>query len=575
MTQAVQPGRERRPLRVGVFVDSLQQPRWVHALLSAIDASTFSTVALVVLADGAHRETTGVGQRAQRLLAQSQHWVYALYHELDDVLFPVRPDPFELTGIEPVIAGCPLLRITAPSGGPCDALADEDVSAILRYDLDVGVQLGRRIRGRALQVARYGVWACAPGVDDAPLTRSVGFREMIEGRPMTAATLHLLAPERDRDRVIGRSFARTDKRSAKGNRSFCSQRAAALVVRKLHDLYELGPAALADIQCEEPHDLAPRDRSDALPTNAEMLVSVARKGGRFVRSRIRQAGSFLQWFVAVRLHDETAATDDVPSLAGGDLQFIVPPPDRFWADPFPVCSGDRYYIFVEQYLYEQRKAHIAVIELHRDGTWKPPVPVLERPYHLSYPFVFRWRGDYFMYPETRESGGIELYRATAFPFAWELEATVLENVRAVDPTVVDAGGRWWMFANVAHAGMTDPSCWDDELHLYHAPTPLGPWTPHRRNPVKADLRGTRPAGRLFRLGGELYRPAQDCSERYGQAMTINRIVRIDPEDFREAVVSEIRPQWTPGLLRTHTINATHGLTGVDGQIRRRRRPPSL
>ncbi len=45
----------------------------------------------------------------------------------------------------------------------------------------------------------------------------------------------------------------------------------------------------------------------------------------------------------------------------------------------------------------------------------------------------------------------------------------------------------------------------------------GPWEPHRRNPVKCDVRGSRPAGTPFVHGGELYRPAQDGSKRYGKA----------------------------------------------------------
>ena len=578
MTHAAAPERERAPLRVGVFVDSIRQPQWVHVLLAAIGASSFGTIALVVLNDqpkeGGGVRGSGARRRMQKLMARQRHGLYALYRKIDDVLFTARPDPFERTGIDSLIAGRPMLHVTARSGDQSESLSDADVAAIHSYDLDVGLHFGRRMRGRVLEVAKHGVWTCAPGEDDEHHLRSVGFWEMIEGRPITAATLHRLMPEPERDRVIGRSFARTDKRSARGNQLYCYERAAALVVRKLHDLYEFGPAALTTVDRRDPTEPASRDRSAGLPTNAQMLVSIARKGGRFVRSRIGRAGSFLQWFIAYRFDGEAGSPDDVPHVARGGFRHLVPPPDRFWADPFPVCCSDRYFVFVEQYLYQERKAHIAVLEIGRDGSWTQPVAVLERPYHLSYPFVFRWRGDYFMYPEARESGAVELYRATSFPFAWELEARVLANVRAVDPTIAEIDGRWWMFANVAREGMSDPSRWDDELHLFHAPTPLGPWTPHRRNPVKSDLRGARPAGRLYRVNGALYRPAQDCSERYGQAMTINRIVRITPDEFQEVVASEIRPRWATGLLRTHTINAASGLTVIDGEIRRRRRDRS-
>ena len=61
--------------------------------------------------------------------------------------------------------------------------------------------------------------------------------------------------------------------------------------------------------------------------------------------------------------------------------------------------------------------------------------------------------------------------------------------------------------------------------------PLGPWKPHKRNPVKSDVRNSRPAGRLFYWNGDLYRPAQDSSQRYGYAMSINRVLRLTPDEF--------------------------------------------
>jgi transcriptional regulator GlxA family with amidase domain len=48
-----------------------------------------------------------------------------------------------------------------------------------------------------------------------------------------------------------------------------------------------------------------------------------------------------------------------------------------------------------------------------------------------------------------------------------------------------------MFVSIAE------NCIPDELSLFYAESPLGPWTPHPRNPVKSDVRGSRPAGGLF------------------------------------------------------------------------------
>jgi hypothetical protein len=120
-----------------------------------------------------------------------------------------------------------------------------------------------------------------------------------------------------------------------------------------------------------------------------------------------------------------------------------------------------------------------------------------------------------------------------------------------------------MFANTAVAGA---SFWD-ELHLYHAPTPMGPWTPHRRNPVVSDVRSARPAGTLFQRSGAWYRPSQDCSRSYGSALNIQRILRLDESTYLEETVGRVAPDWAPGLTGVHTVNALGGLTVIDARGR--------
>ncbi|HEY2962818.1 MAG TPA: hypothetical protein VGJ37_10410, partial [Pyrinomonadaceae bacterium] len=215
------------------------------------------------------------------------------------------------------------------------------------------------------------------------------------------------------------------------------------------------------------------------------------------------------------------------------------------------------------YLYKEDRAHISVMELTKSGA-SEPVPVLKRDYHLSYPFVFYWRDRYYMIPETAANKTVELYACEAFPNEWKLETVLFEGVPARDATLFELDGLWWMFVAVAD---TDSS---DELHLYYSATPLGPWKPHKRNPVKSDVRNSRPAGRPFYWNGDLYRPAQDSSQRYGYAMTINRIVRLTPDDFVEQEVSKILPQWRKDLRGTHTLNICENLTVIDCLVHRRR-----
>jgi hypothetical protein len=201
------------------------------------------------------------------------------------------------------------------------------------------------------------------------------------------------------------------------------------------------------------------------------------------------------------------------------------------------------------------------------GRASAPVRVLERDYHLSYPFLLEHDGQLYMIPETAQKGTVELYRCVDFPLRWRLERVLLDGLRCVDATFHRAADRWWMFANVAAAGSR---MFDDELHLFHAESLLGDWQPHRRNPVKSDARSARPAGQLYWQNGALCRPAQICAPLYGSGLSINRVLRLTLQDYAERQIERILPSREHGLLGVHTINRAGDLTVVDAFTRRPR-----
>ena len=268
----------------------------------------------------------------------------------------------------------------------------------------------------------------------------------------------------------------------------------------------------------------------------------------YARAVIRYRFMREHWSIAYRFGD-------------GALRELVPPRNRFWADPFVVADGDRAWIFVEELAYPVKRGFISVLEVRRDGTWSAPRPVLERPYHLSYPCVFRSDGEWLMVPETSANRTIELYRSTDFPYRWELDTVLMRDIRAVDATIFEAHGRWWMYS--ATAG-SDHGKDFDRLWLHHAPSPRGPWSPHRLNPLFRDAVGGRPAGRPFVRDGRLLRAAQIGTPWYGYAMQLREIVTLTPDAWEEREVSIFRPDWARGLDGTHTLNADGDVTVIDG-----------
>lgn len=246
---------------------------------------------------------------------------------------------------------------------------------------------------------------------------------------------------------------------------------------------------------------------------------------------------------------------------------IVPPRDRLWADPFVIYKNNRYFIFFEEMKYKD-KGHISLIIMDELGHYEKPIQILEKPYHLSYPFIFQWQSDYYMIPESSANKTIDAYKLEQFPDKWSFHKNLFDNIKAADTTLFFYQSKWWMFTNIQENEGT--SNWT-ELFLFYADNPLSDnWIPHPQNPIVSDVRRARPGGNVFEHDGKLYRPSQDCSRTYGYGLKINQILVMTESEYKEVEVKYIEPDWDKDIRGIHTLNAVGMLTVVDAIYRRRR-----
>ncbi len=230
---------------------------------------------------------------------------------------------------------------------------------------------------------------------------------------------------------------------------------------------------------------------------------------------------------------------------------------RYLADPFGLVRGDALHVFVEAFDYRVKRATIERHELGlRDLRWRHRVTVLDRPFHLSYPQVFEHDGETWMVPETYQADEIALYRATDDTLNhWERECALLGRLPGADASLIEHQGRWWMFYTLVGPGARDQR----ELHIAHAPAPVGPWTPLATNPVRVSREGARPAGRPF-IGrdGVLTLPVQDSSAGYGSATRLLRFPQLTPEHVEIQAGDE---RLTGDLASDSHTAGLHTLTG--------------
>ena len=498
-------------LRIGIIIESFSQARWVRKSLENVLATGIGQFALVVKVE-AKRSGDGL--------------LYKFYNRLDRRRFPTTAT--ELVDIQDLFNEVPVI---------------EEVNKVAEFNLDLlmnfaSTEWNRRVSNSA----KHGVWFHTFG--DA-----AGFREVIDDDPMTHLSLKSLRGETED--VIYYSTSPTLGRFSVGlNNNNCYWKAAAFMARALRDLQS------GDKFASERCAVAPlRERSNlGTPSNAAMSGMFLKLTGRAAARVFEKLTSINQWIVAYRFDRE-------------EFKYLIPPVGRFWADPFQIKVDGRYYIFFEDYVNSMGRAHISVVEVDRNGIVSGPTEVLKLDCHLSYPFVFEWQGDYFMIPETGERNVVELYRATSFPFKWKPVKVLLEARSPVDATLAEVNGQWLMFVNIEEEGVAVN--WD-ELHLYFADSPLGPWTPHERNPIVSDVRSARPAGRIFRSNGLLCRPSQDSSLRYGYATIINIVTEISASTYKEAPILKINPDWDNDIIGVHTLNMLDEMTVIDCLMKRRK-----
>ena len=203
---------------------------------------------------------------------------------------------------------------------------------------------------------------------------------------------------------------------------------------------------------------------------------------------------------------------------------------EFVADPFFVIEESKYYLFFEVFNRGTNLGDIAYATSNDGARWTYQKVIMDEGFHLSYPYVFKWEGDYYMIPETHEDLSVRLYRASSFPEKWEHLGNLMEGYHFTDASIFRYDDKWWMLVSTTH---------NDVLNLYWSADLLTGWQAHPMNPImKLDQHRSRPAGRVVVDGEKIYRFAQDDFPSYGIHVYAFEITELSETTFREKMVTE-------------------------------------
>lgn len=429
-------------------------------------------------------------------------------------------------------------------------IRDDDIETIKNHNLDFILRFGFNILGgNILHASKYGIWSFHH--DDEMEFRGAppGFWEFMQDKPVNGIILQRLTDSLDKGVILKKVFYPTILHSYKAHLNQLYFESEALPLQVCKEIIRNNGIFEYESKSTAPVYHAPR--------NKKMLRYWTLCLTRRIRFHLHDLFRQEDWDVA---YTQTPLLDFIkdPEKYHKDLVwFRRSNLHTYYADPFVITSSKDTYIFFESYNYRKGKGIIAAALLSEK--FKKHHIVLEEDFHLSYPSVFYDNGEIYCIPETNEAGQVILYRFDEDKLVLKKDSVLLDNIKAVDPTILYKDGKWNLFL-----GLQEYS--NIKLFRYIANDLRGPYEPYYNNPIKTDCRNARMAGAFIRDGETLFRPGQESIRYYGTAVCINEIQVLSDNLYEETQITRIKPvknsQFNKGL---HTINGNEKLTVIDGK----------
>lgn len=438
---------------------------------------------------------------------------------------------------------------------------EDDIEKIKGYNLDFALRFGFGIvRGEILNTPRYGIWSFHH--DDEMKYRGAppGFWEMYTGDRVTGSILQRLTDRLDGGIVLRKGFFSTHATSY-------TKHLNTLLLNTVD-----WPAQACNEILNDNKEIfnEPPSKSNAPiykdPTNIQCILFVLKAILVRLKNYYRHFFLHRHWGFAVA---EKSIPDLIERPHEANISWIHPKNrSEFYADPFGFVCENGLSILFEHYENRTGKGAIAcaLIKNNEDSNDACSFDLdcdhnilatdFHFPFHTAYPFIFNYGdGNTYCIPETALSGAVQLYKCKKAPDSWQFVQNLVEDFPAVDCTVFKYSDYWWLFCTRL----------DDEPNLklfaWYSDDLFGNWHPHENNPIKTDIRSSRPAGTPFMHNGSLYRPAQNCSDDYGSGINICKINQLTPAQFNEEIVWNV-----DDLMKEFKLDGMHTFSNVTPEL---------
>jgi len=535
-------------LHFGIMTHGMVLSNWQYECIKLLNESGIAKVVLIINDASVNQEKSSFGTRVKNFLNK-----HILYKFSSRFLFKVAA--FEHVAVEDVLNKVDVLNCTTTKKGKfSEYFSQDDIDHISSYKLDFILRFGFNIiRGDILEVAKYGVWSYHHGNELKFRGGPTGFWEIFKNSKTNGVVLQKLNNLIDAGVIINRRSYQTVLHSYSEHLNKLLMQSIDMPLQVCKQIISGDESNFAK---EHSSSKAPMNR---LPNNWQMIkfhIILLRNRVSFHIDRLFKQE---HWDIGIVKKTESILPQ---SFDFGNISWLnLRKGSKYAADSFCFESNNSNYIVFEDYDYISKKGIISLTKLDGNNNPISIKPVLKKPFHLAYPFIFKHNQSTYLIPETAENGTIELYKWDEEDEKFDFQQ-VLVNIPGVDTSIVNYKGRWWIFCGLKN------DLPNEKLHIYHSDTLTGNYKSHLLNPVKVDPAGSRPAGQFIVKNDVLYRPAQHSINWYGEKVDWFRINELSPTTFSEEYVDDIKPHkpWEHNK-GVHTFSQTSKLVVIDAKKR--------
>lgn len=543
-------------IKVGILLTSYELTIADYEMIEKIKNSDSSVLSVIIM------------YHQHQIIANYKSPFYVFYEAFDKALFKVSKNFSSKKNLQGLFVDIPQITVnsTSQSNSPED-ISDDDCLLLKHYGLDIILQAGTfQIAHKLINIAKYGVWVTKLYDSKAIKTGPPLYWDFVNKTGELGSVVQILNEDQEKTTTIYRSWELMNHYSLNINRSRVFGRASLYIPRIINGLYTHGESYLTYLTKRFNKDIEfDTHRNCGYPTSLNALKNLISIFIVILKHLFKKIFYLDYWFLLVKVNDKYQSfSTSFPKFIRVDS-----PKDRFWADPFIISRNNKYFLFVEEFIIQTKKGHISVLEIDKTGKCLSSKTIIDQPYHMAYPFIFENDGMFYMIPDTSQNKTIELYKCNSFPDKWELVKVLMNNIYAADTTLFYTNNKWWLFTSIDETG--NNSGYDSELFLFFAEDFMSTeWKAHPQNPIIADAKNARGAGRIFTYNNQIFRPSQYCRGNYGKGFNLNRIEVLTENEYKEEAYTRVIPEWDTKIKGTHTFNFDGDFTVIDAFTHRSR-----